>query len=536
MGPTATVAAAEYLVTHASSSDWLGFLMNSRITVIVPFANAEGFAHSRREEAGIDPNRDFAFDVAPTACMQTMAGRAINEVFREFIFSMSITFHGGANVIAYQWGDTKHCQGYPRNCRTGYISSDDKMMRSVGTAMSKFASNSPSEGPYQAGPCNDPKIIYPVHGGMEDWAYGASWHQSATVCTPSTHGGYPPEKTRYNNLTHRMPNFLVEASTRKKPSERELGTDADVLTPGGQGDGHVSRNIRLILVGIDTLAPYVRITSVSVAGATLGSVKRIAGSQEIQVSWGVGGCFTIDATVLHVEVQNQAGKPVGAAAVSPPQSGQCYWAALDSKGRGDASHTSGNHASFTAPFAATLAVPEITGGAHVVISVHTRTDSAWNDASNAQGDSPKQPQTHIVRARLDPTWYGRQGPYEIVGAEQHVQVIAKLPYDMSCDEACQAVAAATAATTPGPKLPVLHSGVRRSATAQQTGPFIMSVGLQVRAISMPLAGVGFLGMGLLLRRQLRRHPDSGADLVQTFRAPDVNEQQTQRPLTSGMEP
>jgi hypothetical protein len=235
VGPTATVAAAEWLLTRAAAHPLLAHtaagntgirhLLNTRIVVIFPFANADGFANRRREEAGRDPNRDFAFDVNPHACMQTMAGRAINEVFREFIFYMSITFHGGANVIAYQWGDTRHCRGYPRNCLGGYISSDDRMMKSVGIAMSKFASNSPSEGRYAAGPCNDPRIIYPVHGGMEDWAYGASWHKSSQVCTPTSHGGYPAEKTRYNNVTHRMPNFLVEASSNKIPPARELGTD-----------------------------------------------------------------------------------------------------------------------------------------------------------------------------------------------------------------------------------------------------------------------------------------------------------------------
>jgi len=28
---------------------------------------------------------------------------------------------------------------------------------------------------YKVGALNDPMVIYPVHGGMEDWAYGASW-------------------------------------------------------------------------------------------------------------------------------------------------------------------------------------------------------------------------------------------------------------------------------------------------------------------------------------------------------------------------
>ena len=65
VGPTATVAAAEWMLKEATERDgWIRHLLNTRITVIIPIANADGFAHNRREEVGIDPNRDFAFDVA----------------------------------------------------------------------------------------------------------------------------------------------------------------------------------------------------------------------------------------------------------------------------------------------------------------------------------------------------------------------------------------------------------------------------------------------------------------------------------------
>jgi predicted deacylase len=53
------------MLGEATTRDgWIRHLLNTRITVIVPIANADGFSHNRREEVGIDPNRDFAFDVA----------------------------------------------------------------------------------------------------------------------------------------------------------------------------------------------------------------------------------------------------------------------------------------------------------------------------------------------------------------------------------------------------------------------------------------------------------------------------------------
>ena len=43
---------------------------------------------------------------------------------------------------------------------------------------------------YLTGIINDPAVIYAVNGGMEDWAYGASWLATGKVdCNPSTFGG-----------------------------------------------------------------------------------------------------------------------------------------------------------------------------------------------------------------------------------------------------------------------------------------------------------------------------------------------------------
>ena len=41
-------------------------------------------------------------------------------------------------------------------------------------------------------------IVYPVTGGMEDWAYAASWDTGyAPKCSPRTYGGYPVQKTTF---------------------------------------------------------------------------------------------------------------------------------------------------------------------------------------------------------------------------------------------------------------------------------------------------------------------------------------------------
>jgi hypothetical protein len=84
---------------------WLARLVTTRRIIIVPSANALGYYRNEREEDGIDPNRDFPYDLLDaTQCMQTVAGRTLNEIFRNYLVQLSFTFHGGMEAIGYEWG------------------------------------------------------------------------------------------------------------------------------------------------------------------------------------------------------------------------------------------------------------------------------------------------------------------------------------------------------------------------------------------------------------------------------------------------
>jgi hypothetical protein len=61
-----------------------------------------------REEGDIDPNRDFPFAQDPSMCMRSFVGRALNEVWLDHLFQLAITFHGGMQAIAYEWGSPNH--------------------------------------------------------------------------------------------------------------------------------------------------------------------------------------------------------------------------------------------------------------------------------------------------------------------------------------------------------------------------------------------------------------------------------------------
>ena len=58
---------------------WLLSLVMTRRIVIVPTENVMGCDCKSRTEDGIDPNRDFPYNLTDhTLCMRTISGRTIN--------------------------------------------------------------------------------------------------------------------------------------------------------------------------------------------------------------------------------------------------------------------------------------------------------------------------------------------------------------------------------------------------------------------------------------------------------------------------
>ena len=245
IGPTTLVELATLLCGRYGTDPWVTRLLDTRAVVMVPAANAVGYHENKREELGVDPNRDFAFDTAAPNCMRTIAARALNELWRESLFSFAVTFHGGDNLLAFPWGDTRHCPGFPAKCQGGraagaagdgahampqWISPDHTAMAQLAKLAADYAGpEAPSQRLFRHGPLNDPAVIYPVGGGMEDWSYGGSWAHGRVECRPRTWGGYTAEHTAYNDATHRTANLLVETSNVKAPPEIELGHSGGVL-------------------------------------------------------------------------------------------------------------------------------------------------------------------------------------------------------------------------------------------------------------------------------------------------------------------
>ena len=133
------------------------------------------------------------------------------------------------------------------------------------------------------GSSND--VVYPVHGGMEEWGYAASWfnqhnpvhtvpaaceHNQSVVVTPTS---------------HRCLTFLVAPTDIKPPVQKLLGDSARLFaTPVPKEGQYVPIVMRQALALMEAVRPYSVISASSTANHTL-SVRGL-----------VGGCFEVDDT------------------------------------------------------------------------------------------------------------------------------------------------------------------------------------------------------------------------------------------------
>ncbi|ETP30436.1 hypothetical protein F442_20575 [Phytophthora nicotianae P10297] len=399
VGPQVVVALAELLLSHANRTDgnpWLQHLVKTRTIVIVPTANAYGYNHNVREELDVDPNRDFPYNLGDDEeCMVTTAARALNELWRDHLFQLGITFHAGMECITYEWGGKNHVKESGKSEK----SPDDRSQQQLSRIMSRFGGKFEESGQYYPdGTMND--VVYAVDGGMEDWGYAASWENEFTTpkpikeCNPPSFGGYPAEKTRYNNATHRAFNVLIEASDSKQPNATNWG-DSLTLSDEALSDylpatamvGHVPRNVRLSLLYIDLVQPYL-------LWKTYPHNTPI--KETVTFNWEVAGAITVDSTQLKVWSDDPANSTL-----TQSQKGVTRWYHED-LGLEVGTNNKGS-------FNADVEFPA--AGTYYVQAIAT-VDQDW--ATQGTGEDipvPKiKPQAHIVNVRTNDDWlYSNNG-------------------------------------------------------------------------------------------------------------------------------
>jgi len=285
--------------------------------------------------------------------------------------------------------------------------------------MSRFAGSGGVAGNrnYPTATMND--LVYPVHGGMEDWGYGASWDKAyVRPCTPRANGGYSSSKTVYGDGAARAFTVLVETSDAKRPADSTLGGEAGVYHPLARADGHVPRNMRLALATIDLLQPHVH-AWVS---------KHPPRSGCIHVQWQVWGAVTVDESQLQWRAwthdswrlagfvldnfaspaQSQSGAHDGSPATGSLLGGDGVWGGVSSP-----------LAPYTLSACAHLPPDALSQGAtsgKLELAVRVRADSGWVAQPGGTKFAPNvPPQSHLARARANDSYVSVSGVHRVLG-------------------------------------------------------------------------------------------------------------------------
>ena len=426
IGPTTTIEFARLLLENYKfgKNPWLKRLVNTRSIYIMPSANAWGYFHETREERldgkRMDPNRDFGYD-RNSNCMETTAARAVNELWREHLFQLAITFHGGMRAISYEWGSIH---------RTGR-SPDDVGFSTIAQGMGTYAGNDigSSRQFYPVGTLTDK--VYGVAGGMEDWAYAASWDMTYTkTCNARSsmpNGVYPTEKTKYTSDMLRVLNVLVETENPKKPAQSTLGKVSGIFQASAQVDGHIPRNIRLCLLMTDTVQPYIQWRK-----PLLQTGVYAKGDGNVEFAWDIGGAFHVDETALYaLRIADIPTAPASTSDLCPSLSAvsesrvvsegtkypaatnkETFWASgaqsvhTTALGEGDTPYTD--------RFSFDLDPKSLSAGIYVIAAGAT-VDSAWKNRHSGSRPSGVQPQSHIVKARTIDGYNATNAGIEING-------------------------------------------------------------------------------------------------------------------------
>ncbi len=403
---------------------WLARLVSTRRIVAVPMTNALGYDRNQRAEDGIDPNRDFPYDVQhndPSKCMQTIAARTVNELYQRHLFQMSLTYHAGTEVVGYEWGAFPYLDTN--------ISPDDYAQVDIGSAYARYAGKFEGTPQYKSGTMNE--LVYAVHGGMEDWAYAGSWDVDKVIqCNPTTYGGYDAKNTVYNQSTLRTFNMLIETSNAKVPTSH-LGNNQGLLNAlTYENNGHVARNIRLALTAIEFVQPYVSIRGVNNIGLQNdivplieregrscidGKIMRIPpGQKNTVIAWTVGGGLNVDYTnimyskwddvpdkmgCIHQPSQSDLGKSFR---TTEAMSGPTRWKEGWQDGDLPATQTGDQEEPM---YYATIDTSSFQPGDKIAVYATAQLDQGWENIEDDAKPMTSSPMSHVVNARTNLEWF-----------------------------------------------------------------------------------------------------------------------------------
>ena len=74
---------------------WLAVLATKRDTISIPTANCLGYRNNRRDDANVDPNRDFGYSRNNENCLMSTTAKIFNALMGRTVIQVSLSFREG---------------------------------------------------------------------------------------------------------------------------------------------------------------------------------------------------------------------------------------------------------------------------------------------------------------------------------------------------------------------------------------------------------------------------------------------------------
>jgi len=432
---------------------WIARLVSTRRIVMVPTVNSLGYFRKTKKEDGIDPASDFPFDVQDaTDCMKSVAARTINELFRSHLFQIAISFYSGNMAITRSWGSPTYLENSPP---------DDIVFDMISEGFSKVGGVFKwNKDPYPVGMINEE--LGPRRGRFEDWAYAGSWttQNKDHQCKPYTYGGYDESSTSYTDSMLRVSAFKIHTSRTKSPPNNHFGDTKNLFDSKNLDDnGHVNRNLRLLLMAIDIVEPYLTITKINgielqddfvplSPRSTRSCIKTKAvsipsKSEIFTIQWIVGGGFQVETTsIMYAKWDDLPDEFDGISQPSKELLQKIYddidgdegtFIKESPGGKGKSiwySETLSDDKIVGPTFSTSFDSQDFEEGDKIAVFAVAQLDKNWLDKpSDVKPDF--SPQTHLANARTNPDWYYENAEHVIQGRTLWFSVPATLIFGPS---------------------------------------------------------------------------------------------------------
>lgn len=313
IGTNAIYRFFDMILKYKTTDPFYFWMLNNLRVVFLPLANPSGFYRKIREEVHIienreikiDPNRDFDWDNSD-GCYVTCSSQSIGHIFKDNLIVGTLTYHGGESSITYPWGTYVH-RGHSRSKDHVAFSNIATMLRDSAGVAPQYNLN-----PFVVGTMED--IVYDVHGGYEDWAYGASAESkfiTQSCLNPDTI--YNENFLKTDDNSNRAFVYLIEAGEQKTPDEGTLGNEQFAIDKTGKGaeNGNVTRSILILKQYFEVMRPFPMILKINKFNASHQSGTNTSNSNPsskpgLMIEFDVRGCKTVDSiTLIHPKSKSQ---------------------------------------------------------------------------------------------------------------------------------------------------------------------------------------------------------------------------------------